>query len=160
MHPSVSAENERLVFPLNGQTVNLLSNVKSQVTRVFFEHIHVEWERQLLGWPNETLPEAQRTQKLTLWLELNSVTTLVTLEMLTKSCQKSSSHPLLTFWTNIVTFIHNNASNKFGHQMAPLALVESLAVPHRQGPHRSIRISIWILSSVWWLELYLFWPSK
>ena len=55
MHPSVSAENERLVFPLNGQTVNLLSNVKSQVTRVFFE-------RQLLGWPNETLPEAQRTQ--------------------------------------------------------------------------------------------------
>ena len=46
----------------------------------------------------KTLPEAQRTQELTLWLRINSSTT----------------------WQHI-------HSCKFGHQMAPLALVTKLA---------------------------------
>ena len=47
--------------------------------------------------------------------------------MLTTSCQRSSSHPFLTFWTNIFTFIHDNAST-FG-QSCFLSLFRRLYLP-------------------------------
>ena len=45
--------------------------------------------------------------------------------MLTKSCQRSSSHPLLTFWTNIFTFIH---ASTFG-QSCFLSLLRCVYLP-------------------------------
>ena len=51
----------------------------------------------------------------------------VKIEMLTTSCQRSSSHPFLTFWTNIFTFIHDNAST-FG-QSCFLSLLRRLYLP-------------------------------
>ena len=64
----------------------------------------------------------------------------IIIEMLTTSCQRSSSHPFLTFWTNIFTFIHDNAST-FG-QSCFLSLRSRLYLPFKK---QKVSIFLWIL---------------